>query len=124
MNPKCQPKPAYGPRGIVPAWADPVALAYGTAFRRHAVNVPMSTETELARADPTRVAIGFATGALILTAVAVSPGGPAQFGGWALDGTPQGSWFDLLTYGVAVQEAWYAFTNFTGDVTVFELYRL
>jgi hypothetical protein len=109
---------------LVPAWADPGIIAYGTAVRRNQYTLPGGSALSVARPDPTRIAIGFAAGALAVAAISVAPGPDPFNEGWAVTQLSSDNWYTIFEFGPLVQLGWFADAASGGAITVYEIYRL
>ena len=118
------PPPPAGPRGLVPAWADPGSIAYGTAVRSDRFTLPVGAALSVARPDPTRIAIGFAAGGLLLAALSVAPNPDPFQEGWEVTARSSDNWYTIFQFGPLVQLEWYAYGAAGGAITVHEVYRL
>lgn len=118
------PQAPAGPRGAVPAWADPGSIAYGTAARMETVTLPPGTTVSVARPDPTRIALGFSVGGIIIAGVGVAPHPTPLTLGWEVTGTSFENWYNLFQYGPLVQLEWFAASSSGGSIMVYEVYRL
>jgi hypothetical protein len=109
---------------LVPAWADPGSIAYGTAVRRNQYTLPGGAALSVARPDPTRIAIGFAVGAAAVTTLSVAPGPNPSTEGWAVTQLSSDNWYTIFEFGPVVQLEWFADVIVGAPITVYEIYRL
>lgn len=115
---------ASAPRSGLPAWANPGALMALCGARQTDVVVGLAAFATAAKADPKRVAIGFAGSTTGLSAIKVRPGGDPNVAGFAINQAAADNWFTLFTHGPFVNQEWRAYATTGGTLVVFEVYLL
>jgi hypothetical protein len=121
---KCKPLvPSAAPDLNVPAWVDPRLIMTLCAYRISTVTLNMSAKTDLARADPTRVAIGFSAGNNSLGSIFVAPQVDPQLYGWLLGTSMAASFFTLFDIGPLVCASWSAYSSIGSNLAVYEVTR-
>lgn len=108
----------------VPAWWDSGGAMTQVSWRRTTLSLVANTLTLLVRADPTRVALGTASGVGAVASYAVAPGQRAQAGGFATTTTLPFLWFTLFEYGPLVCSDWTVYSSGILSLDVYEVYRL
>jgi hypothetical protein len=112
------------PRADIPAWANPGPLMFNAGVRVTDFPAGAVTDQQVARADPRRIAIGFATIALFNDEIVVTPYIPGDGLGWRVSGRASDCWFHLLSHGPLVNQPWFQTQGVGLALRVFEVYQL
>lgn len=115
---------AKAPAPGAPSWIDPRAIMAQCAVKMKTIVPDVAAPSELAPADPKRVAIGFLahTGNVLRVGV----GENVAIHHWVIpdQAQPAETWFSLFDYGPLVNLAWSTPGTAGADVLVIEVYRL
>lgn len=109
-------------RKPIPWELDPVALIAYTGFRVTPVLIQAGVVTQVAKPDPTRLAIGFMLGNVASNTFSVGPIKELSAGGIVLANGSTERWFTLQTHLTLVNQIWYAFDSLQRNVYVYEVY--
>lgn len=112
------------PPAPAPAWADPRLLMNATAVRWADFETNMNVPQLVARADPTRVALGVFRRPASAQSLWLSPScNPNDFA-WNVDQTGAPFWLTIFEHGPLINLDWYATTAAQGFFRVVEVYTL
>lgn len=112
------------PLGDLPLWVKPTTLLTLSGWRMDRVTLGGMGPGLLAKADPKRVGIQFATGSGALANFVVSPDARPDLGGFGSSTSVPFLAFTIFSHGPMVCSEWYGFLSGGGTVTVYEWYRL
>lgn len=126
MELKCTFPQAFVPRPAqaAPAWADPYLMMAVSAFRSTSVVIEPDRATLILPPDPKRIGWGMSNGYAGPASTYVAPHTDPRNTGWYITAFAPDGWFELLKYGAAICEAWYAWNMNGLTAVVFEIYRL
>lgn len=121
---RCTPIAASAsPIADVELWVRPETVLALSSYRSTTVSLAGGTPTIVVRADPKRIALGFALGTTAAFSFAVAPDERPDLRGFVQPSQAANLWYSLFEHGPMVCAAWYAFSSGMLDVTCWEWYR-